>query len=175
MSQSTNAKEMVLLDLIRQVGYGRKQSLRKLYDLTSRDLFVYLHRLLYGKKYVNEILIKTYLAVKQSASQFDESCKVSLWIMSLAREQAMFKLNSTTNLVSKDKLTAHEDQYKSLGSQRTLSSAMQNLAPKLREVLGLILMPMSTYTDVAFLLNCNEQMARNRVMQALIELKRYTK
>jgi RNA polymerase sigma factor (sigma-70 family) len=174
MSQSSNAKEMVLLDLIRQVGYGRKQSLRKFYDLTSRDLFVYLHRLLYGKKNVNEILIETYLEVKQSASQFDESCKVSLWIKSIARGQAMFIINSADNIASRNSIIDHEDQYKSLGNQQTLNNAMQKLAPDLREVLGLILMPKSTYNDVALLLNINERTARDQVIQALAELKKHT-
>jgi len=174
MPDIQDSKELVQLDLLKQIGYGRKQSLHKLYKLTIKELYVYLHRLLCDKKCVDEVLIKTYLDVKETASQFDESTKVSTWIFTIARRHAMARLKSTAPRVGNSGANTAKG-YKILDTHNALNSAMLKLDPKLREILGMILLPMATYKDVADRLNITEKMARHRVLQAMLELKKMLK
>jgi DNA-directed RNA polymerase specialized sigma24 family protein len=167
MPHTPDPKELVQQDLIKQVALGRKQSLQKLYDLSHKDIYRYLHRVLCDKKCVDEALVKTYCDVWHKAAELTDSTENVLnWMLAIARNNAQDKI---------DRKEQKNSDNKNLDKQSALNTAIRQLDPKVREVLGLVLMSDTNYAMLATRLGTSDRDARDRVHQAISEVKKLKK
>lgn len=170
MKSNPSAKEMVQIDLLRRTSGGDNAAFRKLYDLSSPQVYSYLMNLLQVRSIVETTLVETYQTVWKTAKTYKPTLKVSIWILGIARTIAKQKLsqeqikNTIKNQVDNEFKQSISD---TLVDQETLQrEALRNLDPYHREILGLILMPHTTYPDLAKLLNTPLQKVKQDVFAA---------
>ncbi len=164
MPQMPDPKELVQQDLLKQIALGRKESLHKLYEHTHKDIYRYLHRILCDKKCVDEAMVKTYCDVWHQSSKLKDPCpNVLNWMIGIARTIAHTKI---------DRKEQKNNDNKNMDKQSNLNKAMRQLDPKVREVLGLVLMPDTNYAMLAARLDTNDRTARDRVYQAISTIKK---
>ncbi len=80
------------LELLKRISGGDEKAFRQLYDLTHKEVFFYLYRLVHGKQAAEDILVETYTEVWRCAKKFKGRSRGITWMMWIARNLAMNEL-----------------------------------------------------------------------------------
>ena len=175
MKSNPSAKEMVQIDLIRRASGGDSVSFKKLYDLSAPQVYNYLSNMLQVRSIVDATFTETYQNVWKNAKSYRPTLKVSIWILAIARSIAKQKLEQeeVRNLIaSQSKLEFNNTVTDTIDQQTWQREALRTLDPYHREILGLILMPHTTYPDIAKLLNLPLQQVKTDVFTAKLAYKK---
>lgn len=175
MKSNPSAKEMVQIDLIRRTSGGDSVSFRKLYDLSSPQVYSYLNSLLQVRSVVDAAFVETYQTVWKNAKSYRPTLKVSIWILGIARSIAKNKLaqEEIQKLINNQSVKDFNKTITDTIDQGALQrEALRVLKPYHREILGLILMPNTTYPDIAKLLNAPLQTIKHDVFEAKVAFRK---
>lgn len=175
MKSNPSAREMVQIDLIRRTAGGDPTSFRKLFDLTSAQVYNYLISVLKVPSVVDSSFTETYQMVWKNAKSYRPTLKVSIWILGIARSIAQHRLtqDDVRKLINNQKVKDFDKTSSDTINQHSLQmEALNSLKPYHREILGLILMPHTTYPDIAKLLNIPLQTVKRDVFEAKIAFRK---
>ncbi|MDH5799351.1 MAG: DUF1776 domain-containing protein [Gammaproteobacteria bacterium] len=175
MKTNPSAKEMVQIDLLRRSSGGDAVSFKKLYDFSSPQVYNYLSNMLQVRTVIDAAFLETYQNVWKNAKNYRPTLKVSIWILGIARSIAKQKMEhpDVKELISQHKNSEYNNTITDTIDQETWQrEALRNLDPYHREILGLILMPHTTYPDIAKLLNLPLQQVKTDVFTAKLAYKK---
>ncbi|MGB1239460.1 MAG: RNA polymerase sigma factor [Pseudomonadales bacterium] len=94
-SNDISDRQDLLANCLEQCAQGRHQALKKLYDLSSANLFSVALRILKDRALSEDCLQQVYYKVWNNASKYDASkAKAQTWLNTIARNQALDMLRS---------------------------------------------------------------------------------
>lgn len=166
--------------IIRRIGKGDEDALRQLYELTSRNVFQYIFRLVNNKEMAEDLMIETYTQVWLSAKNFKENSRALTWILGIARNLTMNELKK--RYYNHGELHANEsisaEQFNSICHNEIseiIGKALKKLSPKHREVLDLVFIQELTYEEISELLRIPLNTVKTRIFYAKEEIRKILK
>jgi RNA polymerase sigma-70 factor (ECF subfamily) len=160
--------------LLQDIARGNQDALAMLYQCYGAQLLSYLRRFLTDSRTAEEVLQDTFLAVWRCAGTYSHRSSVRLWLLGIARRQAMNRLRRDGALTRW--LEHEEDVIDQRSNPETLVlvqlevedlySALGAIGPLHREVLGLLLVDGLSYAEIALVLEVPIGTVRSRVNTA---------
>jgi RNA polymerase sigma-70 factor (ECF subfamily) len=160
--------------LLQDIARRNQDALARLYECHGAQLLSYLRRFLTDSRTAEEVLQDTFLAVWQSAATYSHRSSVRLWLLGIARRQAMNRLRRDGVLAPWQEY--EEDVIDERSNPETLVltqlevedlySAVGAIGPLHREVLGLLLVDGLSYAEIALVLDVPIGTVRSRVNTA---------
>jgi RNA polymerase sigma-70 factor (ECF subfamily) len=160
---------------------GDHDALTTLYRRHAATLLSYLCRFLDQREVAEEALQDTFVSAWRSAAGFARRSTVRVWLLGIARHQAMNRLRRdravppsmaladeqitasvTTSVTATDPAALMQAQF----DHEELAAALRTLSPLHREVLGLLLVDQLSYADMATVLDVPIGTVRSRVSNA---------
>lgn len=171
-----------LATLIARVADGEQEALTALYDLTRRQIYGLLTRLLKNAATAEEVLLDVYTQVWQQAARFDRKRGSPFaWLMIMARSRALDRLRSgrleaayTEELSEGTEIADAGDVEGTAAAnemQRIVSSALDELPPEQREVIELAYFGGLTQSELAERLGLPLGTVKTRVRRGLLKLR----
>jgi RNA polymerase sigma-70 factor (ECF subfamily) len=162
--------------LIKQIVEGDEEALRRLYEITSRSVYLYIFSFVNNKELTEDIMIETYTQVWLSAKRFNGDSRVLTWIFGIARNLTMNEIKKRDNM--HNELTNIEqyqaEQFRLTSEKETeqlIYLALKKLSIKHREILDLIFIHEMTYEEVSKILNIPLNTVKTRVFYAKEKLR----
>lgn len=147
-------ESILLEDLIQKISQGNKDSLGKLYDITSRDVFGYSFSLVCNKAVAEDIMQDVYINIFNQAFSYKPRGKPMAWILRITR-------NISFNILKKQKkeLFYAENQLENKNDfsfedseiidKLILKEMINKLSVKERQVITLHLLSGISQVDIA--------------------------
>jgi len=158
--------------LLARVGQGNRSALAELYGRHAPMLFAYLRRLVGEPELAEEVLQDSFLAVWQGAGGFAGRSSVRVWLVGVARRQALrrlrrfspelVELGEELGLVSPDSAVVVFERL----DHAELLGVLGELRAVHREVLGLLLVEQLSYKEIAVVLGVPLGTVKSRVSNA---------
>ena len=151
-----------------------------LIELHSRELYVYLWRLLGDEAEAQDALQDTYLRAWKAYERLDAEANVRAWLYKIAGNWArtLLKKRSRGDGYSRDFVAGLADGRKGPGEQVAererlieLHSAVMDLPDRQREAILMRKYQELDYAEIAAALDCSEDSARANVYQGLKKLR----
>lgn len=151
-----------------------------LIELHSRELYVYLWRLLGDEAEAQDALQDTYLRAWKAYERLDAEANVRAWLYKIAGNWArtLLKKRSRGDGYSRDFVAGLADGRKGPGEQVAererlieLHSAVMGLPDRQREAILMRKYQELDYAEIAAALDCSEDSARANVYQGLKKLR----
>ena len=159
---------------------SEKPEFELLVDIHSREIFVYLWRMLGNNADAEDCLQDTYLRAYRAYSRLNDDANVRAWLYKIATNVAHthFKRNRrisdhTSDLDPEKIQGEHQvsDQVERNISLEAVKTAVEALPHKQRAALIMRKYQEMPYCDIAFVLKTSEDAARANVYQALKKLR----
>jgi RNA polymerase sigma-70 factor (ECF subfamily) len=170
-STATNAEDA---QLICQLCAGDHDALATLYHRHAAGLLSYLRRFLDQPEIAEEVLQDTFLSAWRSARSFIGRSTVRVWLLGIARRQAMNRLRRDGAVpplipLEDEEVATADDPAALVQAQldrEELTAAVRTLSPLHREVLSLLLVDQLSYAEIAAVLDVPIGTVRSRVSNA---------
>lgn len=170
-TEETDAEDVQLLC---QLCAGDHDALATLYRRHAAGLLSYLRRFLDQPEIAEEVLQDTFLSAWRSARNFAGRSTVRVWLMGIARRQAMNRLRHDSVApplipLEDEQVTTADDPAALVQAQldrEELTAAVRTLSSLHREVLGLLLVDQLSYAEIAAVLDVPIGTVRSRVSNA---------
>jgi RNA polymerase sigma-70 factor, ECF subfamily len=174
MPQSSAIPEEEDRELIRRVAEKDRRAFETLYQRYTPRLERYLSRLIRKPDVVEEALDDVMLVVWQSAARFNESSRVSTWILGIAHHKA---LKARARLSGRLVETAVPEQHAADGEgpeeatirgeiDRLLSKGLDALSAEQRAVVELTFYQERSYQEIAEITRCPVNTVKTRMFHA---------
>jgi RNA polymerase sigma-70 factor (ECF subfamily) len=174
MAESADVADVTLLHQIQ----GRDQdAFALLYQRHGAPVLSYLRRFLADDQTAEETLQDTFVSVWRSAATYACRSSVRLWLLGIARRQAMNRIRRDQRFASlvdfpsdlPEPEDPHADPEALVLAQlavEELHAALRALGPLHREALGLLLVDRYSYEEIAIILDVPVGTVRSRVHTA---------
>ncbi len=167
------------LKLLKKISKKDEAAFHKLYEKTNKMVYFYLLRLIQNEHIAEEVMIKTFTQVWESAKTFKEQSKVTTWIVGIARNMAMkefkdIKKHGSHNDINDYKHIADNGFIPSDFSDKKefVIKALDKLSLKHREILDMFFFCEMSYNDIAYALDVSLNTVKSRIFYAKKELKK---
>ncbi|WP_310838680.1 RNA polymerase sigma factor [Herbaspirillum huttiense] len=164
--------------LIASIAQGDLVAFEKLYKQYCPRLTAFLRRFAAYPHLVDEIINDTMLVVWQKAHTYDQTCKVSTWVFSIAYRQGLKALRSvqrkTEIVIDEDELSAMsepEQQMNHLQMRKLLEDALGELPLEQRSVVALTYYHGMAYDEIAHTMRCPVNTIKTRMFHARRKLR----
>lgn len=164
--------------LMASITQGDLVAFEKLYKQYCPRLTAFLRRFAAHPHLVDEIINDTMLVVWQKAHTYDQTCKVSTWVFSIAYRQGLKALRSvqrkTEIVIDEDELSAMpepEQQMNHLQMRKLLEDALGELPLEQRNVVALTYYHGMAYDEIAHTMRCPVNTIKTRMFHARRKLR----
>lgn len=129
---------------MRRIGAGDAAAYRGLVDAHLGSILTYAYRLLNSREEAEEVAQETFLRAWQHAERYEQSARVTTWLHTIARNQALDRLRRrrpTTGQETVDSLPASDrpsDFLERKQAAEGVQEALEELAPRQREAVVLV-------------------------------------
>jgi RNA polymerase sigma factor (sigma-70 family) len=169
------------LILIRRVAAKDRQAFETLYHRYARRLYGYLAKFIRQPEVVEEVLNDVMLVLWQNASRFDNTSRLSTWILGIAHHKALKALARSSKppadaLPTTPEWSDREDPEGVVTRQELghiLTRALDALPPEQRAVVELTFYHGCSYREVAAITGCPVNTVKTRmfhVRRRLVQL-----
>ncbi len=145
---------MILEDLIQKISLGDKDSLGKLYDITSRDVFGYSFSLVCNKAVAEDIMQEVYMNIFNQAGSYKPRGKPMAWILRITRNMSYNILKKqkrelfyTDNQFDDQKENSFDDSE--IIDKLIINEMINKLSAKERQIITLHLLSGISQVDIA--------------------------
>jgi RNA polymerase sigma factor (sigma-70 family) len=166
------------VQLVSRIAEGDLQAFDALYRIFFPRLTRFLDRMTRSPALIEEIVNDTMLVVWQKAGTYNESCKVSTWIFSIAYRKGLKALRDVDEPVDADfeQFAADpgdqpEQALHQRELQRHVSSALDSLSIEQRTVVNLTYYHGMGYQEIAETMKCPVNTIKTRMFHARKRLK----
>jgi RNA polymerase sigma-70 factor, ECF subfamily len=169
--------------LVRAVAGGDRQAFEELYRLHHQRVFRYLSSIVRDAATAEELTVDTMLAVWHGAPHFQQTSRVSTWILGIARHKALDALRrkkrsaAAASLDDATNLPATADGPLDVAEARSTEAMTRRafgfLSSEHREVLYLAFFADTPYEQIAMLLAIPENTVKTRVYYAKQKLREH--
>jgi RNA polymerase sigma-70 factor (ECF subfamily) len=158
-----------------------KVDFASLVEAHSRELYVYLWRLLGDEAEAQDALQDTYLLAWKAYERLDADANTRAWLYKIAGNWArtLLKKRARGDGYSRDFVAGLADERKGPGEQAAeherlieLHSAVMELPDRQREAILMRKYQELDYAEIAVVLDCSEDSARANVYQGLKKLRK---
>jgi RNA polymerase sigma-70 factor (ECF subfamily) len=164
--------------LMASIAKGDVLAFEKLYKQYGPRLTAFLRRFTAHPHLIDEIINDTMLVVWQKAHTYNQTCKVSTWVFSIAYRQGLKALRSlrqkTEILVDEDELSdmpEPEQQMNHLQMRKLLENALGELSLEQRNVIALTFYHGMAYDEIAHTMRCPVNTIKTRMFHARRKLR----
>jgi RNA polymerase sigma-70 factor (ECF subfamily) len=167
--------------LLAAAGGGDSACFERLYSLYERRVFHYIRGFVRDISVAEEVVIDTMLAVWEGASRFNQTSRVSTWILGIARHKALDavrragRVGAQVSLDEAPDLPTTAAGPEEVAQQGTVTAAVARAFGQLssghREVLHLAFFEDLPYEEIATLLSLPVNTVKTRVYYAKQKLK----
>ena len=171
-------------DLMRLFLGGETAAFDALFDRYHAQVYRYALAVLGPSGEAEDVLQETFLAVVQSVAEYDGRGKFRLWLMRIARNRCLRRLQAArlrekvmpsrdvepAETPSPQPGPAHEAQAGE--TRRSVQSAIRSLPQRQREALALFAMKELTYQEIADLMAAPLNTVKTLIRRARIDLAR---
>jgi RNA polymerase sigma factor (sigma-70 family) len=162
------------LILIRRVAAKDRQAFETLYHRYARRLYGYLAKFIRQPEVVEEVLNDVMLVLWQNASRFDNTSRLSTWILGIAHHKALKALARSSKppadaLPTTPEWSDREDPEGVVIRQELghiLTRALDALPPEQRAVVELTFYHGCSYREVAAITGCPVNTVKTRMFHA---------
>ncbi|MEW6729771.1 MAG: sigma-70 family RNA polymerase sigma factor [Acidobacteriota bacterium] len=173
--------------LIKKVADGDQSALGTLYDLTNRQIFGLILRVLNDTATAEEVLLDVYTQVWRQAAVYDRKRGTPLtWLMIIARSRAIDRLragkpdqqhseplemaaSATSAAANPEEMTVNSER------QRLVRSALDELSPEQREIIELAFYSGLSHSEIAAKLGQPLGTVKTRVRLGMMKLRELLK
>jgi RNA polymerase sigma-70 factor, ECF subfamily len=161
-------------ELIRRVADKDRRAFETLYQRYGPRLQRYLSRLIRRPDVVEEALDDVMLVVWQNAARFNDSSRVSTWILGIAHHKALKARARLSGRLSEtpisDQQTADGEGPEAVTTRgeldRLLAQALDALSPEQRAVVELTFYQERSYHEIAEIMRCPVNTVKTRMFHA---------
>lgn len=159
------------LILIRRVAAKDRQAFETLYHRYARRLYGYLAKFIRQQEVAEEVLNDVMLVVWQNASRFDNTSRLSTWILGIAHHKALARSSKAPAdaLPATPEWSDREDPEGVVTRQELghiLTRALDALPPEQRAVVELTFYHGCSYREVAAITGCPVNTVKTRMFHA---------
>lgn len=172
----------MLSALLAQTATGNQSAFSAFYDLTSRQIYGLVHRVVVNADLAEDITQDTYAMVWLEAGKFDPTAgSPQAWLRTIAHRRAVDKVRNEQALINRELRWGRPDErydHDIVGDtvagqldQEHLIRQLQELAPLQREAITLAYFDSLTYREVAERLSVPVPTVKSRIRDGLKQLR----
>jgi RNA polymerase sigma factor (sigma-70 family) len=175
------------LEIIRRAKLGDRVSMSRLAELARGKVFVYIFRLTLDHELSQDLTQDTMLEMVKSLKKLHQDAKFWPWLFRTALGKVQHHFRSQGNkrieqktIIDSEKILehAHKEKYSELGKlikkelSQAIVKAMSQIKLEYRNILSLRCFEQMPYSEIAFLIGCNELRAQLLFFRAKRSLKK---
>lgn len=164
--------------LIAKIARGDTAALERLYNLYRPRLYRFLLALQCSQAELDEVYNETFYVVWRKAGTFDGSCRLSTWILGIARNKVLDSNRSERRRTMRhsDTDTASLPETRLTDAERLelsqcLQVALERLPDEQCAVIELAFLDGLSYQEIASLMDCPESTIKTRMFHARRKLR----
>lgn len=130
--------------LMRRIAAGDAAAYRSVVDAHLSAILAYAYRLLGSREEAEEVAQETFLRVWQNAERYESTARLTTWLHTIARNQAVDRLRKRRPTLGSDSLDAEpasgrpSDFLERKQAAEGVQQALERLAPRQREAIVLV-------------------------------------
>ena len=91
-------------DCLKDIAFGKKEAVKKLYELTSPQIYGFALSILKNIHEAEDVLHDVYIKIIENAHTYEENGKPMAWILTITKNLALMKLRKTKHHVDIDEI-----------------------------------------------------------------------
>ncbi len=160
--------------LVARIAKRDSAALRALYMAHSTRIYRFVLSLARNETLAEDVVSETFLKVWQKAGSFEGQSKVSTWLLTIARNQAISVLRKRTEAPIDDEKAAEQkdesDTQEILTAKKDKGAVMRacidKLSPAHREIIDLVYYQDRSIAEIAGILDIPENTVKTRMFHA---------
>lgn len=175
IADTTNYQSSYNVEIMARICQGDQKALESLYHEFYPRLYRFISRIIWKDADIVEIINDVFMTVWEKASTFNNTCKLSTWIIGIAynkardaaRTAAKEQQQSIDDLdEDSSSLGTYDEELEQLATIDELEAAIKLLSPEQQTVLELTFYQGLHYSEIAAIMNCPENTVKTRVHYA---------
>ena len=170
---NNNSVDSILEECIFSIAQGNQDSLKKLYELTNTKILAYSLSLLNNMADAEDVSHDCYLAIYHNADKYTAKGKPLAWMITIARNLALAKLNERKRYVDNEVLQFQIAESESISAidKMTIEMCMNILDPQERQIVILHAVSGFKHREIAKILDIPLSTALSKYNRAIKKLK----
>jgi RNA polymerase sigma-70 factor (ECF subfamily) len=170
-------------DLLARIAKRDSAALRALYMSHNVRIYRFILRLARNETLAEDVVSETFLKVWQKASSFGGQAKVSTWLLTIARNEAISVLRKKTEAPIDEQSAAEQEDESDTQETATakkdkgavMRACIEKLSPAHREIIDLVYYQDCSVAEIAGILNIPENTVKTRMFHARKHLSEHFK
>lgn len=168
-------------DLIARIAKRDSAALRALYMAHNVRIYRFVLRLARNETLAEDVVSETFLKVWQKAASFEGQARVSTWLLTIARNEAISVLRKKTEAPLDDQAAAEQEDESDTQEIATAKKdkgavmriCIDKLSPAHREIIDLVYYQDRSVAEIAEILDIPENTVKTRVFHARKQLSEH--